>query len=231
MNRVIDRSLAIALLLLSLSSIGASAGAQSAAEYRQLGLRYREQGRFDEAIDSLKQAAALEPDNPTGLVMLGWTLHLAEQEQQAASVLQQALTVEPAHVPALNALGIVYLVNNDLVAAAITHAWAAWLAPENEIAYYNLSLALQGMQQHEWAIAAAKRAVQLEPNNPHPRVALAIAHWNNEDLEQAKQAYQQAMELDARYRSDAHLPRLERAGFSSKQIEQTAVVLQAVLSP
>lgn len=231
MNWVIDRSLTVALLLLSASGIGTKAWAQSAVEYRELGLRYREQGRFDEAIASLEQATALEPDNPTGLVMLGWTLHLAEQEQAAAAVLQQALAVEPAHVPALNALGIVYLVNDDLLAAAITHAWAAWLAPDNEIAYYNLSLALQGMGQAEWAIAAAQRAVQLEPDNPHPQVALAIAHWSNEDLAAAQQAYQQAIELDGRYRSDAHLPRLKRAGFSPKQIELSTVVLQATLSP
>lgn len=226
MKRAIDRALLTATLVVgwgSFHAVWASAG-----EYRQLGLRYRQQGQLTEAIAALEQASQLEPNNSAGLVTLGWTLHLADRDRDAAAVLQQALQIEPAHVPALNALGIVYLVNDDLVAAALTHGWAALLAPDNEIAYYNLSLALQGMEQYDWAIATAQKAVALESDNPHPLVALAIAHWSNNQPEQAEQVYQQAIGLDRRYSSRAHLLGLEQAGFSPEQIELSETVLQAM---
>ncbi len=199
----------------------------SAADYRTLGLQYRQQERFPEAIAALQTAAQLEPDNLDGHVSLGWTQHLAKQDRMAAETLQAVLQQNPGYVPALNAVGIVYLMNNDPVAAATTHLWASWLAPENEIAFYNLSLAWQRLDQHPWAIAAAQKSAQLEPNNPHPHVALAIAQWSKGDQAAAKQSYQQAVDLDARYSSAAFLDYLNEAGFSVDQIATAKQVLQS----
>lgn len=226
-NTVIQRVL-IALSLLS-SFIGSSAiAATSAAEYRALGLSYRQQERFSEAIDALQKAVQLAPDHLPGRVSLGWTLHLAGQDRAAATLLQETLYRDPFHVPALNALGIIYLVNDDPVAAATTHIWAAWLAPDNEIAYYNLSLALQRLEQQTWAIDTAQQAVALEPDNPHPLVALAIAQWSNGEETTAQQTYQRAIALDSRYGDSAFLNFLDQAGFSPEQITAAKRVLQAL---
>jgi Flp pilus assembly protein TadD len=201
--------------------------ATSAADYRLLGLRYRQQDRLPEAIAAFKQAVVLEPDNLSGRVTLGWTLHLAGQEQAAADELQRTLHRDLLHVPTLNALGIVYLVNDDLAAATLTHKLAAILAPDNEIAHYNLSLAFQRLQYYSWAIESAETAAKLEPTNPHPLVALAIAHWANGDRAKARQAYQQAIDLDRRYENSTFLNHLTEAGFSSEQIETTNDILSS----
>jgi Flp pilus assembly protein TadD len=62
-----------------------------------------------------------------------------------------------------------------------THTRAAELEPGNEIAHYNLSLAYQRLGQVEQAIAEAQTATELEPGNPHPWVALALAHWSADE--------------------------------------------------
>lgn len=204
----------------------AIAVAQSAADYRQQGLSLRNQERYPEAIAALQKAVDLEPENLSGRVLLGWTQHKAGQATAAAQTLATALEQNPFEVPTLNALGIVYLVNGQLEQAIAAHTWAMLLQPKNEIAYYNLSLAFERLQQYDWAIAAAQTAAQLEPDNPHPPVAAAIAHWGNRDLARAKAAYQQALALDARYGEASFLTYLNEAGFSQPQIQTAQQVLQ-----
>lgn len=200
----------------------------SASEYRALGLSYRATGRYWEAIAAMKKAVELEPQNLSGRIVLGWTQHLAGQEDAAIDSLFQVLYRDPASVPALNALGIVYLVSGQLNAAVAVHAWAAFLDNKNEVAYYNLSLAFHRLQHYESAIATAKKAATLEPNNPHPLVALAIAYWDSGDRAAAKLTYRQAQNLDFRYGDRTFLTHLKKAGFSTEQIKKTAQILTAL---
>lgn len=199
--------------------------AQSASEYRQLGLTYRHQERYDDAIAALQKAVELEPNALSGRVLLGWTQHKAGQNAQATETLLQSFYRDLFDVPTLNALGIVYLVSDQLPNAIAAHSWAATLKPDNEIAYYNLSLAFERIGQYDWAIVAAKEAAKLEPSNPHPPVAEAIAHWGNRDTPLAQKIYQQAIELDPSYSDVTFLDYLNEAGFSAEQIQTAKQVL------
>lgn len=199
--------------------------ATSASEYRSLGLSYRAAERYSDAIAALKKSVELEPQNLSGRVMLGWTQHLAEAEDAATQSLLEVVYRDPAFVPALNALGIVYLVDGKLLNAVFVHTWAAILKPENEIAYYNLSLAFHRLQLYGLAIVTAKKAAILEPSNPHPIVARAIAHWDSGDRTLAKLAYRQAQNLDGRYSERSFLNHLKKAGFSTEQILTTEQLL------
>lgn len=206
--------------------LGAALGlAQSAVTLREKGIAARDRGDLTEAIAQFQQAVKREPRNLTGLVSLGWTLHLAKQDEAAAAVLERTLWVDPYHAPTFNALGIVYLKNNDLLRSVLTHRWAAAIQPNNEIAHYNLSLAYQRLKQFDEAIAAAKTAIRLEPDNPHPLLALAIAYLEKGDREEAKQVFRQAIEMNPLYASRGGLDYLADAGFSAGQIEQMALLL------
>ena len=216
-----------ALCLLPFAFSGSVFAATSANEYRALGLSYRDSGRYPKAIAALKKSVELDPHNSSGRVLLGWTQHLAGQENAATWSLLQALYLKPVTVPALNALGIVYLVSGQLNAAVFVHTWAAILEPKNEIPYYNLALAFHRLRSYDLAIATAKKAAALEPSNPHPIVALALAHWDKGDRALAKQVYRRARDLDSRYRNPGFLVNLQKAGFSSEQIQITEKMLSA----
>ncbi|NMF62783.1 tetratricopeptide repeat protein [Brasilonema octagenarum] len=202
-----------------------ASAANTAGDYRQLGLLYRQQGRLPEAITAMQKSVELEPKNLMGRVNLGWTLHLAGKEQQAAQSLWQAIYQKPTFVPAYNALGIVYLVDSNLTAAVLVHTLAAILKPDNEIAYFNLSLALDRLQIYNLAILTANRAAILEPNNPHPLVASAIAYWDNGAQNTAKKVYTKAIYLDSRYSDRTFLVNLKQAAFSQDQIKKTELIL------
>ncbi len=208
--------------------IPTSAFAQSAADYRQQGLSLRAQERYPEAIAALQKSVELEPQNQSGRVLLGWTQHKAGQTPAAEETLLDTFNQNPFEVPTLNALGIVYLVGGKLNHAIAAHSWAAVLKPNNEIAHYNLSLALERIGQYDWAIATAKEAAKLEPSNPHPLVAEAIAHLGNQETALAQSAFRQAIAIDPRYSDSGFLTYLNEAGFSPDQILRSQQVLRSL---
>ncbi|MFZ4639809.1 MAG: tetratricopeptide repeat protein [Nodosilinea sp.] len=197
---------------------------QTADRYRQQGLDDRQRGDLDRAIATLKIAVALDPHSPGGYTILGWTQHLAGYRPDAIITLHRALDQTPDFVPALNALGIVYLVEGDLVTAISTHNRAVTLQADNEVAHYNLSLAHQRLGQGQQAIAHGQAATRLEPGNPHPWLALALAYRTAGDRNQARSAYHHALTLDGGYRQPAYLNHLDRAGFSPDQIAAIATL-------
>lgn len=201
---------------------------RAADEYRQLGLNYRKQERFEDAIAALKQSVTLDPNNIDGRIILGWTQHLSKKDDEAAASLWQAIYLSPTSLQAFNAIGIVYLVRGDLPQAVVLHSWATMLKTDNEIAHYNLSLAYQRLKQYDLAIAYAQKAISLEPSNPHPFVALAIAQWSSGDPINAKKVFREAIGVDSRYRSSEFLNFLNEAGFSKDQIQTAKQVLANV---
>ena len=200
----------------------------TAEEYRVQGLKYRQQEKYPEAIDLLQKAVELEPKNISGRVLLGWTQHRGGQEEAAATTLVETFYRQPFDVPNLNALGIVHLVKGRLAEAVAAHSWAIALKPDNEIAYYNLSLAMERLEQYSWAISNAKEASQLEPTNPHPLIALAIAHWGQGDRPQALEAFRRAIALDRRYADAEFLNYLKEAGFSPEQVKVSQQILHNI---
>ena len=198
---------------------------RAAEEYRQLGLSYRKQERFDEAIAALQKSVSLDPQNIDGRIILGWTQHLAKKDEAAAASLWEAIYRSPTSLQAFNAIGIVYLVRGDLPQSVILHSWASILKTDNEIAHYNLSLAYQRLQQYDLAIAYAQKAIELEPSNPHPFVALAIAQWTSGDRSGAKKIFRDVIGVDARYRNPDFLNFLNEAGFNTDQIQTAKQVL------
>jgi tetratricopeptide (TPR) repeat protein len=209
-----------------LSAIAAKPSDKRAAdEYRQMGLAYRQQERFEDAIAALQKSVALDPSNPDGRIILGWTQHLSKKDDQAAASLWEAIYLSPTSLQAFNAIGIVYLVRGDLPQSVVLHSWAAMLKADNEIAHYNLSLAYQRLKQYDLAIAYAQKAIVLEPINPHPFVAAAIAQWTSGDQTSAKKTFRDAIGVDPRYRSPEFLNFLNEAGFSNEQIQTAKQVL------
>lgn len=199
-----------------------------AAQLRQEGLRHRQQGDLPKAVAALEEAAKLDWPNVSGRVLWGWTLHLAGQSAEAEGVLTETARNFPEDVPALNALGIVYLVQGNYDRAIETHERARALKADNEIAYYNLALAYERRGEYDLAAQRGQKATELEPGNPHPWVALALVYWRRGERDKAKSLYNQAVRLDGRYRSADFLSHLRQAGFSAEQIAIVEAIRKAL---
>ncbi|MBW4526405.1 MAG: tetratricopeptide repeat protein [Phormidium tanganyikae FI6-MK23] len=219
------RIFSVLFTLALIAGTARSSMAQSAADYRQQGIQYRSQEQFPQAIAAFQKAVELDQKNLAGRIGLGWTLHLANRREEAIDTLQSAILYNPFNIETFNALGIAYMVNGDLTNAVAAHTWATMLNSNNEIPYYNLSLSYERLRMYDWSIECAKRAAELEPNNPHPWVALSIAYQGQGDRVSAQQIYQQALNVDARYRDRSFLNYLGEAGFSPEQIKTAQQVL------
>jgi Flp pilus assembly protein TadD len=171
----------------------------------------------------------LQLRNPTRLsacVNLGWYLHLQGQNQRAIEILTQVTQLAPTDEKAFNALGVIYLFTADYPKAVATNRAALQIQPNNEIAHYNLSLALWELSQFVEASLHAQEATRLEPTNPHPWVALAIAEFRLGHQPEAQRAYRRAIGLDRRYRKSAYLTKLSSADFSPRQITAAQTILK-----
>lgn len=214
------------LLTIALSAWVFPAIANSASEFRQRGLALRAQGNYGGAIGAFEQAIQLEPQNLDNQLLLGWTVYKAGDRDRAAQVLSQVTAKNPFAVNAWNALGIVDLVSGNVHSSVGSHLWATMLNPKNEVAHYNLSLALTRLQVFDRAIAHGEVATRLEPDNPHTWLALAIAQAAT-DSNQAKQHYRKAMALNPGLENpDIRAIDLQEAGFSPEQIQQVQALTQ-----
>ncbi len=164
-------------------------------------------------------------------INLGWYLHLQNRDREAITVLTRATKLDPANEKAFNALGVIYLFTQEYPLAREANRQAIRLKADNEVAYYNLSLAEWELGQFTEAVQSADESVRLDPLNPHPRVALAIASASAGKPERAREAYREAIRLDRRYLNTRYLERLRASDFSPRQIEAARAVLKTLAAP
>jgi len=201
---------------------------REAALYRIRGLDYQSSGRLDLAIKAMQRSVELDPSNAIGKINLGWALHLAHRDNEARVVLEEVSKEHPRDIAALNALGIVYLVTGELNKAVATHTKAITLDRSDEIAHYNLALAYHLLGEYESGIKEGLSAAKLEPNNPHPKLALSLNFWSKGDSYKSRFYYNCSISLDDRYRKSSYLLHLREAAFSSLQIDQLRQILKSL---
>jgi protein O-GlcNAc transferase len=127
------------------------------------------------ALDELKEASKLAPNDPVAALELGKTLAAAGQDDAAVTVLQRATDLDPASTSAAYQLGLV-LERLDRVQQAIPLLQRAVDAnPKNAEALTNLGMALCVGQRAKDAVPFLQRAVALQPNNVVAHQDLAVA--------------------------------------------------------
>lgn len=93
--------------------------------YFRLGDAYRLKGDFDFAISVLRQAQALQPDNPAIPKLLAFTLESAGQKQAAADQYRKALDLDPNNGALLNNLAFLLADTNGDAPLALAYALRA----------------------------------------------------------------------------------------------------------
>jgi Flp pilus assembly protein TadD len=120
---------------------------------------------------------------------------LSGQPALAAALLGQALLADPNHPMALTKQAELALFRRDHVAALRLTAAAIRIEPNFAPAWNQRSAALWAAGQHADAVAAARRAVDIQPPNPEFRLRLAqFAAWTGGSAE-AKEALRPILEV------------------------------------
>jgi CRP-like cAMP-binding protein/Tfp pilus assembly protein PilF len=139
-----------------------------------LGLAFRQQDRYPEALTYLHRAAELQPGSADVQYELGSLYRLVDQYDRAISHLEEAIRVRPDFVDAYNQLGITYYDQGDYVEALTVFRATSQLEPSNPHHYYNLGTVLKLLRDFPAARHAFQTAIELEPDYIEARTQLDI---------------------------------------------------------
>jgi Flp pilus assembly protein TadD len=180
-----DRALTTLLALVETRDAGespvAAAGAPVARTTRLsppaarqiIGRLFLRHGRLDEAIVTLREAAALAPRDAQMQSDLGDALSSAGRDAEAAVSYQEALRLDPSLAAVQNNLGL-SLARTGRIDEAVAHfTEAVRLQPGLVDAYRNLGLALANLGRYDEARRAFEAVVRLAPSDAAARRALA----------------------------------------------------------
>ena len=144
--------------------------------------------------------------NVTSLIQEAVTCHRQGQIEQAKSLYEKVLRIQPNNFDALHLLGVVAAQQNQLHEAIASYDKAIKINPANAGAYYNRANALRDLKYLNDAIASYDQALAIKPD-------YAIAHYNRanvlkdgERLDEAVASYDKAIAIKPDY-ADAYYNR------------------------
>ena len=171
--------------------------------YTYVATIYKEQGKWKEAMDCLRQGYQANPSSLSILRTFGILLTEAGQNDAAIEVLKQGLAIIDYDPELWNYLGIAYWNKGDFPAAAEAYGRALALDSNYPIVINNLgslhfSLFLKERKEEDFrqAIDHFRRAIELDPSYASPHNGLGAALAKAGDLEGAIASWEKAVSLD-----------------------------------
>jgi serine/threonine-protein kinase len=180
---------------------------ESANLHHNLGNALATKGDVDGAIVEYRQAIALDPKHAASHSSLGGALYFRGDADGALAELRQAITLDPKWVPAHAYLGNILKDKGDLDGALAEFRQAIALKPKYAMGHNNVAWALATWpdprrRDPAQAVAAAKKAVELEPQKGDWWNTLGVAHYRNGDPKAAIEALEKSMA--SRHGGDAY---------------------------
>lgn len=198
---------------------------QHAFGWKTLGVVYMQLGRCTDALEPMKKAAALSPNDVEAHYNLGVTLQGLGRPQEAEASYRRALRINPQYADALCNLGVTLRNLGHLEEAEKNLQKAVRIKPDYAEAHNNLSATLKELGRLDEAEASCRQALQLQLHN-------AAAHSNLGNilqalgrLDEAEASYRRALEINPGF-AEAHsnlgnvlqeLDRLEEAEASYRR--------------
>jgi tetratricopeptide (TPR) repeat protein len=168
-----------------------------------LGLTAYQAGRLSDAIDMLKRAAQLAPQNALFLTNLGEMYRQGGQLKLAIATGRRAVAANPKMAVAWSNLGAAYFELKDYKDAIKANQRAIAADPNLAQGHCNLGNALHGLKRFDAAIAAYRRAAELNPSYVDAWANLGTALHHNGHYAEAMMALRRAIALSPEH-ANAH---------------------------
>ncbi|MBE0586178.1 MAG: FecR domain-containing protein, partial [Desulfofustis sp.] len=173
-------------------------------------------GRATQAREACAAALAATPDDSRALALLS-ILELTQNNRQiAAELARQAWDARPRSAAAGLALSYARQAAFDIVGARAILLETAAVAPDDPLVLARLAELQLASGSHDDAVATAHKALQLAPDHGLARVVLGFVHLARVEIEQAEQAFNEAIARD-------QLLPLARLGLGLARIRSGAV--------
>ena len=158
-----------------------------------LGLIAHDEARFEEAIDLIGRAVALNPAVAEYHCNLGVAFSGAGRLDEAVAAYRAAIGVDPNFVDAHFNLGNALKDQEHYEQAVAAYREAIRLKPDMAEAHLNMGAGLNDLGQLDEAVAAFREAIRLVPDFAEAHYALGNALRKLKRLDEAVAAYEQAI--------------------------------------
>jgi tetratricopeptide (TPR) repeat protein len=173
-----------------------SLGAGDYRAYLNLGLFYREQGRFVESREAFTKALELSPNNEQIYFELGWFYRKQEDFPRAEESWKKVLELNPKSDLAYSALAWLNRKRGNFVQAEALSKEALKLNPGNDLAYNTLGWAYCKQEKFILAEEAFKKAVQLNPKKVKAYTELGQFYQDQGKFSEAREIFSKVLELN-----------------------------------
>ncbi len=168
---------------------------ENAEAMHLLGIIAHQMGRNEQAIDWIRRAIRVTPDNPAYHCNLGEVLRAMHRLEEAVSSYRRALEIAPATPEVHNNLGNALRSQGDLAGAVEAYHRAIEFHPNYAEAYANLGSALSHLGQFDKAASACQRALEIWPDFAPAYNNLGVALAAEGRFGEAIVAFRQALQL------------------------------------
>lgn len=155
------------------------------------------QGNSTKALEWAQQASRIDPRLAAANELQGDLLAGAGRAEEALAHYRKIPATAPSHGTAQFKIGMLLQARGEHGPALKAYQAAIAADPNNPFAHNNLAwLLADRAQQLETALTSARKAVQLQPQNPEFLDTLASVHRARKDLASAETALSTAVALD-----------------------------------
>lgn len=156
-------------------------------------------GHTHEARDAFETSIRLDPKNTDALLKLAELYLYVEKYDDAITLINQALKVNPYIGRAYFLKGMVYIENHDTAKAISSIQTAVEQDPNNYDAFIQLGL-LFAAKGDAIALSYYDNAANLEPQNPESYYDKGMFYQFSGDYDNAIKAYQELLQVDSTYK-------------------------------
>lgn len=178
-----------------------------AAELTLLAQAQTAQGANDRAIATYQRAIQANPRDVRLYVEVGVLYERQGNWQQAQSLYQKALQVQPDYAPAANNLAYEMLEHGGNLDVALSLAQTARQGlPDNPGVADTLAVAYYKKGNYSMAVQLLQEALQKAPNDPDLSYHVALAYQKMNDKPRAAESLQRVFKLDPNYGKAHDIP-------------------------
>jgi Flp pilus assembly protein TadD/Tol biopolymer transport system component len=163
-----------------------------AYSFLRAGMANERTGNYDGAVRIYRRALQIEPDNVELLNALGFSLFQQGKSQEAVVELEKALEVDPKHWKAHNNMALASIDLGELELAEAHYRESLAIEPQPAI-YNDLGFVLERMGLSEDAIAAYRKALELDPGSAAAQYNLGSALARGGDFRDAERHLRAAL--------------------------------------
>jgi tetratricopeptide (TPR) repeat protein len=165
--------------------------------WNNLGIAYRKQGNYEQAIESYRKAIAIKADFHETWNNLGFVYDEQGNYEKAIESYRKAIEIKPDYDAAWYNLVIAYKNQQNYAQAIDAYRKAIEIKPDDHEVWFSLGLVYFNQGNYEQAIESYRKAIEINADDHEAWYNLGVVYGKQGNYEQAIESYRKAIEIKA----------------------------------